>query len=87
MWGEHPLSQDFTDLEWQYLLDTALIHAAAWGGDLKAMPELRLRCAKFGVTPEDRARLRIQFATAEIAESGARTRQPTVRPPGLRLAE
>ena len=32
--------------------------------------ELRLRVAKFGATPEDRARLRITFAVADSAEAG-----------------
>ncbi|WP_443701391.1 phage terminase small subunit [Prescottella equi] len=34
---------------------------------------MRLRVAKFGATPEDRARLRIQFAAADEAD-GKRTR-------------
>jgi hypothetical protein len=42
-----------------------------WQGELKYLPELRLRTAKYGATPEDRARLRIQFAQADEAESKA----------------
>ena len=68
MWGESPLSAEFTSTDWSELMDTALLHAAYWSGDLKVAGELRLRVAKFGATPEDRARLRIQFATADRAE-------------------
>lgn len=68
MWASSPLSKDFTDTDWSELRDTAMLHARFWGGDHKVAPELRLRVAKFGATPEDRARLRIQFATAEHVE-------------------
>lgn len=70
-WGMldlHPLKSEFTDMDWSYLLDTALLHNAFWRGDLKQAAELRLREAKYGFTPEDRARLRIQFALATDAE-------------------
>lgn len=68
MWADSPLSADFTSTDWSELLDTARLHAAYWSGDLKLAGELRLRVAKFGATPEDRARLRIQFAAADDAE-------------------
>lgn len=69
MWADSPLSAEFTETDWSELLDTARIHAAFWSGQLSAAGELRLRVAKFGATPEDRARLRIQFAAADEAES------------------
>lgn len=68
MWADSPLSADFTGNDWSELLDTALLHARFWSGDLKVAGELRLRVAKFGATPEDRARLRITFAQADEAE-------------------
>lgn len=68
MWASSPLAEDFTSTDWDFLLDTARIHAAYWMGDLKQAGELRIRVAKFGATPEDRARLRIQFASAEESE-------------------
>lgn len=68
MWAESPLSVDYTDVDWSFLMDTAYIHARYWKGDVKLGPELRLRIAKFGATPEDRARLRIQFAVADAVE-------------------
>lgn len=73
MWARHPLSTSYSDSDWAFLQDTALLHAACWGEEreLKWLPELRLRVAKFGATPEDRARLRIVFADADERESRA----------------
>src|SRR5690554_4129965 len=68
MWCRSPLSSEFTEADWDFLLDTAMLHARFWSGDVQVAPELRLRVAKFGQTPEDRARLRIQFAHADEAE-------------------
>lgn len=81
MWGQSELAADFTDAEWSYLTDTALLHTAFWNGDLKVAGELRLRAAKFGVTPEDRIRLRIQVFTAQEAEakSEAKANLPSSR--------
>jgi hypothetical protein len=56
-----PQAQTYTDADWAFLLDTAVLHADFWLGDRKLAAELRLRVAKFGVTPEDRARLRISI--------------------------
>lgn len=83
MWAESPLSADFTSTDWSELLDTAFLHARFWRGDIKVAAELRLRVAKFGATPEDRARLRITFAAADekddqrqgLTNGGASARQ------------
>lgn len=72
MWAESPLSAEFTSTDWSELMDTAVIHARFWRGDVKMAAELRLRVAKFGATPEDRARLRITFAQADQAEDRKR---------------
>ena len=69
MWCESPLSPDFTANDWSELLDAAVLHGLVWTGEAKWLPELRLRVAKFGATPDDRARLRITFAQADDAES------------------
>lgn len=74
MWGASPLSENFGSTDWDFLLDTALLHAHFWGGDTSKSAELRLRVAKFGATPEDRARLRIQFAEAD-ERTGAEPQQ------------
>lgn len=87
MWADSPLSADFTSTDWSELLDTALLHALYWSGTHKVAGELRLRTAKFGATPEDRARLRIQFAAADDAEEKRRKPDGKGRHSNLRLAE
>ena len=71
MWKDSALAREFTDAEWSYLIETAFIHTRFYEGDMRMASELRLRAAKFGVTPEDRARLRIQVITADEAEAKA----------------
>lgn len=68
-WVASPQAEHFSSTDWEELLTTALVHARVWSGDLSAAPELRLRVAKFGATMEDRARLRMQFAAADEADS------------------
>jgi len=87
LWQElrrHPLLQDEPGLTWQYLIDTAALHSLAWtNGRWDLAPELRLRLAKVGITPEDRQRLRVRITqrveapevpagVAEIASRRAR---------------
>lgn len=65
-WGDSARSELFTFSDWEFLLDTALIHTDIWGNwNFDRLGELRIRVAKFGATPEDRARLRITFADAD----------------------
>lgn len=86
-WADEPMAREFTGPDWAFLMDTALLHAAVWAdGQLKLLGELRLRTAKYGVTPEDRARLRIQYSSADAAEerrdgsaAGARARRGQIR--------
>lgn len=75
MWGASAQAQMFTSTDWDFLLDTALLHAAYWGPEpvLSVANELRIRVAKFGATVEDRARLRIQFAQADEADKARDT--------------
>ena len=87
MWANSPLSAGFTATDWSELRDTARLHALYWLGDKSVAAELRLRVAKFGATPEDRARLRIQFAAADEAEGKRPVRQARSRHSGLKLAE
>lgn len=81
MWADSPLADEFTSTDWSELMDTALLHAKFWSGDTKLAGELRLRVAKFGATPEDRARLKIQFAAADEAEDRTERRRAGVRKP------
>ena len=90
VWTRSAQSDSFTETDWQFLLDTAVIHTKFWNGNINAAPELRLRVAKFGVTPEDRARLRMVFADADEKDEKRANRgssgQPTPASPygGLR---
>lgn len=74
-WGDSPLSDEFGDTDWGFLLDTAVLHAQFWMGNVTVAGELRLREAKFGATPEDRLRLRIQFEQADEAEDKGKKRR------------
>lgn len=66
MWAQSPQADTFTASDWSFLLDTALMHHAMWSkGQWTLAAEVRLRVAKFGATPEDRARLRMVFADAD----------------------
>src|SRR5436190_1957663 len=63
-WRRSPQAQTFTATDWDFLLDTALMHHTMWSqGRWEFASELRLRAAKFGATPEDRLRLRMQVTT------------------------
>jgi len=65
-WADSPQAGTFTVMDWSFLLDTALMHHAMWSkGQWTLAAEVRLRVAKFGATPEDRARLRMVFADAD----------------------
>lgn len=68
-WRCSPQAQTLTSTDWDFLLDTALLHAALWKGNTTAAAELRLRVAKFGATPEDRARLRMQIADPDAGKA------------------
>lgn len=65
---DYPLSAEWSDVEWLYHLDTAVMHGKYWvTGSAVFASELRLRLAKIGATAEDRARLRVAFAQADAA--------------------
>jgi hypothetical protein len=65
-WADSSQADAFTATDWSFLLDTALMHHVMWSkGQWTLAAEVRLRVAKFGATPEDRARLRMVFADAD----------------------
>src|SRR5690606_36534832 len=64
-WKNSPHAKNFTGTDWMFLIETAYVADAFFGGDLKQAAELRMRVAKFGATPEDRARLRLQIKPPE----------------------
>jgi len=65
-WRESAQAKTFTETDWSFLLDTAVLHAEFWLGDRSVAAELRLRAAKFGATPEDRARLKIEVGEPPV---------------------
>lgn len=73
-WAKSPLAEGATALEWSELLAAAVLHGLYWSGDHKVGAELRLRVGKFGVTPEDRARLRWEYADEEPEAPGTPAR-------------
>jgi hypothetical protein len=59
-WRKSAQAQRFGPTDWDFLLDTALLHHVMWTkGRWEFASEVRLRAAKFGATPEDRMRLKI----------------------------
>lgn len=74
-WVNSPLNGGFTVHDWDYLLVTASVHArVVLGIDNRCFAELRQREAKYGATPEDRAKLRIVTVTADSAEAAEQVR-------------
>ena len=65
-WTESAQVEIMTSVDWQFMMITAfLVHQFWCNGHWTLAAEIRLREAKMGATPEDRARLRIQFADAD----------------------
>lgn len=60
-WRKSPqATRMLTEPDWDFLLDTALIHHWMWSkGDFERAGEVRLRVQQFGATPEARLRLRV----------------------------
>jgi hypothetical protein len=80
-WRKSPqATRMLTRVDWDYLLDTALLHHRMWKtGNVELASEVRLRVANFGATIADRQRLRADIAldnpqpseTVEPAEPSA----------------
>jgi len=70
-WDSHPLVDEFTAGDWEFLLTTARLHAAFWLGDLKVASEIRLREVEMLATISARQRGRLQTALAVGAEADA----------------
>lgn len=85
-WEMSPLSKDFGPTDWAFLMETAFLHAEFWKGNLTVAGELRLRVAKFGATPEDRLRLKIQFEEADAAGAAGEKRREAEREEAQRSA-
>lgn len=73
VWGASPQAERFITTDWNFLLDTAALHNMMWSNQQWGLAnEIRLRVAKFGATPEDRARLRMQFVQPGLPETDAK---------------
>lgn len=69
-----------TEPDWDYLLDTALLHHQMWmsgGRNSERAAEIRLRVAEFGSTPAARMRLRIEIEVPEEFPVGDRGQNVT----------
>jgi len=76
-WRTCAQASKFTETDWSFLLDTAVLHAEFWMGNRSLAGELRLRAAKFGATPEDRARLKIEIGDPNAAPKSSVTQLQT----------
>lgn len=79
-WRLSPQSQTFTQTDWDFLLDTALLHTLYWHGDPKVASELRLRVAKVGATLEDRMRLRVEAVGPDPDHAAGRQSKTKPKP-------
>lgn len=67
-WTRSPQARMFMATDWQFLIETAYIANAFYGGNMSVASELRLRMAKLGQTKEDRDRLRAQFVPPDESD-------------------
>ena len=69
-WGESPMAEHMTAVDWNVLLATAPLVDKLWRtASTEAAKEVRLREESFGASIAARLRLRMQFAEAD--EKGA----------------
>lgn len=77
-WRRSPQAQMFIETDWDFLLDTALLHHVMWTkGRWEFASEVRLRAAKYGATPEDRMRLKLKIETPADKPPPAETPRST----------
>lgn len=57
------MASTFIDADWDFLIDTAMLHTEMWNGSPGLAAEIRLRVGKLAGTPEDRLRLRLEVET------------------------
>lgn len=72
-WRRSAVAQTFVDTDWDFLIDTAVLHSEMWNGNLGHAAELRLRVGKLAGTPEDRLRMRITIDKEEQQAATARS--------------
>ena len=74
-----PMARAWIAADWDTLLDTALLHAEMWSGNLSVASELRLRMSQFGTNPESRLRLRLVVEDDAADARQSRQSVPTDR--------
>lgn len=55
----------WTDTDWRFAIETAVLVDEFWRGELARAAELRLRAAKLGLTHEDRLKQRIRYTNPD----------------------
>lgn len=77
-WCESPLAENLPAVDWSELEACAVLHHEFMRKRSFTLgSELRLRMAKWGATPEDRARLRISIADADEKDAKRPTPAPS----------
>jgi hypothetical protein len=66
--SEFPTTANLQSAQWASLARAMMIDDAMVSGETKLAAESRLRLAKYGIDPDDLARLRIQIVQADEAE-------------------
>lgn len=69
--AEIPTTSNLVTAQWLLLARAMILDDALLSGSVSAASEARLQLAKFGIAPDDVARLRIQFAQADTIEAAA----------------
>jgi hypothetical protein len=70
-----------TGPDWKFMLDTALMHHTMWKTQrFELAGEVRQRSAKFGATPEDRLRIRMEIEVPTVQSVGKPSDDPNVLP-------
>lgn len=67
--GEIPTTSNLVTAQWLLLARAMILDDALLNGSVSAASEARLQLAKFGIAPDDVARLRFSFAQADQAEA------------------
>ena len=77
--GEIPTTSNLVTAQWLLLARAMILDDALLSGSMSAAAEARLQLAKFGIAPDDVARLRYQFALADDMEQKSVKRAPASR--------
>ena len=78
-WRRAAMAQQFLPTDWDFLLDTAVMHHVMWvSGKFDNAAEIRLRVSKLGATVEDRAKLRLTVTVPNKKSAGTSKEEPGV---------